>query len=284
MTEHGRALLARLRDGKLRTDRGVSLLGLRAAAMLHYVTDLALLLRSKSGGRSLREEPALPRLLESRVVLEKLRPLEQRMRYQLDKLLRAAAAGAPGGTPNPSFFTPKSPRPILPQNSPISPQNATFLTQNGPILPQNTHFCPKMVPFLPQNAPFCPKMALFCLKMPYSPSAWHLFAPKRELLAPKWPHSAPKRHLFAPKCLFLPQMAPFCPKMVPFHPKMPNSAPECFYSAPNGPILPQNGPNSAPKCPVLTPNPPFSSQICHIYHQILHFPPKTHILIPKPPF
>ena len=114
-------------------------------------------------------------------VLEKLRPLEQRMRYQLDKLLRAAAAGAPGGTPNPSFFTPKSPRPILPQNGPISPQNATFLTQNGPILPQNTHFCPKMVPFLPQNAPFCPKMALFCLKMPYSPSAWHLFAPKREL-------------------------------------------------------------------------------------------------------
>ena len=49
--------------------QGVSLLGLRAAAMLHYVTDLALLLRSKSGGRSLREEPALPRLLESRVVI-----------------------------------------------------------------------------------------------------------------------------------------------------------------------------------------------------------------------
>ena len=47
----------------------MSLLGLRAAAMLHYVTDLALLLRSKSGGRSLREEPALPRLLESRVVI-----------------------------------------------------------------------------------------------------------------------------------------------------------------------------------------------------------------------
>ncbi|XP_040510933.1 neuroguidin isoform X2 [Gallus gallus] len=103
VTEHGRALLARLRDGKLRTDRGVSLLGLRAAAMLHYVTDLALLLRSKSGGRSLREEPALPRLLESRVVLEKLRPLEQRMRYQLDKLLRAAAAGAPGANDPLSF-------------------------------------------------------------------------------------------------------------------------------------------------------------------------------------
>lgn len=43
-------------------------------------------------------------------VLEKLRPLEQRLRYQLDKLLRAAAGGAPGLSPKSAFLTPKRPR------------------------------------------------------------------------------------------------------------------------------------------------------------------------------
>ena len=49
--------------------QGVSLLGARGGAMLLYITDMALILRAKSGGRSLRAEPALPRLLESRVVI-----------------------------------------------------------------------------------------------------------------------------------------------------------------------------------------------------------------------
>ncbi|XP_015706134.1 neuroguidin isoform X2 [Coturnix japonica] len=82
-------------------EEGISLLGVRAAAILNYVTDLGLVLRAKSGGRSLREEPALPRILESRVVLEKLRPLEQRIRYQVDKLIRAD--GTTGLSQNPTF-------------------------------------------------------------------------------------------------------------------------------------------------------------------------------------
>ncbi|XP_064331566.1 neuroguidin isoform X2 [Phalacrocorax carbo] len=93
VAEHGRGLLRRVRAGGLRTGKGVSLLEVRAQALLQYLQDLGLLLGGKARGGALGAEPALPRLLETRVVLEKLRPIEQRLKYQLEKLLRVAAAG-----------------------------------------------------------------------------------------------------------------------------------------------------------------------------------------------
>ncbi|XP_065520889.1 neuroguidin-like isoform X3 [Lathamus discolor] len=68
VTEHGRALLQRLRGGKLRTEKGLSLLALRPQALVQYLQDLGLVLGAKAQGRSLGALPALPRLLETRVV------------------------------------------------------------------------------------------------------------------------------------------------------------------------------------------------------------------------
>ncbi|XP_074787277.1 neuroguidin-like isoform X4 [Athene noctua] len=93
VTEHGLRLLRRVRAGRLRTEKGLSLLAVAPQTLLHYLQDLGLLLALKLRGRSLREAPPLPRLLESRVVLEKLRPLERRLKYQVEKLLRAAVTG-----------------------------------------------------------------------------------------------------------------------------------------------------------------------------------------------
>jgi U3 small nucleolar ribonucleoprotein protein LCP5 len=39
-------------------------------------------------------------------VLEKLRPLEQKLKYQIDKLVRLAASGDAGGSNNPLRFKP----------------------------------------------------------------------------------------------------------------------------------------------------------------------------------
>ncbi|XP_064359369.1 neuroguidin isoform X4 [Dromaius novaehollandiae] len=96
VTAHARTLLRRVREGQFRTEQGPSLLELRPQLLLLYLQDLALLAGAKVGGASLGAEPALPRLLETRVVLEKMRPVEQRLKYQVEKLLRAAAAGALG--------------------------------------------------------------------------------------------------------------------------------------------------------------------------------------------
>uniref|UniRef100_A0A8C3MEY7 Uncharacterized protein n=1 Tax=Geospiza parvula TaxID=87175 RepID=A0A8C3MEY7_GEOPR len=101
---HGREMLRRVRGGQLDTKEGVSLLQVRSQALLSYLQDLALLVCSKSRGGSLRSAGgALDRLLETRVVLEKLRPLEQRLKYHLEKLLRAAASGGRGAEDPLSF-------------------------------------------------------------------------------------------------------------------------------------------------------------------------------------
>ncbi|XP_059693513.1 neuroguidin isoform X2 [Haemorhous mexicanus] len=101
---HGREMLRRVRGGQLDTKEGVSLLQVRSQALLSYLQDLALLVCSKTRGVSLGASGgALERLLETRVVLEKLRPLEQRLKYHLEKLLRAAASGGRGAEDPLSF-------------------------------------------------------------------------------------------------------------------------------------------------------------------------------------
>ncbi|KAK4805565.1 hypothetical protein QYF61_022600 [Mycteria americana] len=84
---------------------GVSLLEVRAQALLQYLQDLGLLLATKARGGALGGLPALPRLLETRVVLEKVRPVEHRLKYQLEKLLRAAMTGGRGDN-DPLCFRP----------------------------------------------------------------------------------------------------------------------------------------------------------------------------------
>jgi hypothetical protein len=101
----------------------VNYLRIKNDVTISYLIDLALLLRHKllhsssrrrrpaatttaedgrtstrTGGRLLRrqERECLGRLVEMKVVLERMRPLEKKMRYQIDKLLALSTLG--GGT------------------------------------------------------------------------------------------------------------------------------------------------------------------------------------------
>ncbi|TRZ06210.1 hypothetical protein HGM15179_020897, partial [Zosterops borbonicus] len=101
---HGREMLRRVRAGQMETKEGVSLLQVRSLSLLSYLQDLALLVGTKTRGGSLNcPGGARERLMETRVVLEKLRPLEQRLKYHLEKLLRAATSGGRGAEDPLSF-------------------------------------------------------------------------------------------------------------------------------------------------------------------------------------
>ncbi|XP_033930169.1 neuroguidin-like isoform X2 [Melopsittacus undulatus] len=65
--------------------------------------------------------PALPRLLETRVVLEKMRPIEHRIKYQVEKLLRAAMTGAPGAEHPLAFHPEPSNMAQEPDPAPLKP-------------------------------------------------------------------------------------------------------------------------------------------------------------------
>ncbi|KND04102.1 hypothetical protein, variant [Spizellomyces punctatus DAOM BR117] len=79
-----------VQNGSIRTSNGVSLLEVKVHSILSYLTNLAFYLLLKLHGHSPQNHEAISNLVELRIVLEKIKPLEQKLKYQIDKLVKAA--------------------------------------------------------------------------------------------------------------------------------------------------------------------------------------------------
>lgn len=82
-------------DTELSYPNGISLLSLKNSLLLSYMHRLTLLTMAKLQGRSLQSDEQVRKLLveelvRERVMLEKIRPLEAKLRYQVDKLVTKA--------------------------------------------------------------------------------------------------------------------------------------------------------------------------------------------------
>ncbi|XP_069797182.1 neuroguidin [Narcine bancroftii] len=73
--------------------QGLSILYLKNHLLGMYLSDLTYVILRKLMGQSLRDEPTVLRLVEIRTVLEKIRPIEHKLRYQIDKLVKATLTG-----------------------------------------------------------------------------------------------------------------------------------------------------------------------------------------------
>ncbi|RKP25701.1 hypothetical protein SYNPS1DRAFT_15283 [Syncephalis pseudoplumigaleata] len=80
-------------EGELSTENGVSLLDVKYHVLLQYITQLVYVIGRKLHGATLEGSPAVDALIRDRIILEKLKPIEQKLKYQLDKLIRAASLG-----------------------------------------------------------------------------------------------------------------------------------------------------------------------------------------------
>ncbi|KAJ8010553.1 hypothetical protein DPEC_G00076280 [Dallia pectoralis] len=96
VTSHVRDLLKKVKDGSFQTSKGLSFLDLRYQLLLFYLQDVTHLISVKSEGASVKDNSSLHRLVTVRTVLEKMRPLDQKLRYQIDKLVRTAVTGSLG--------------------------------------------------------------------------------------------------------------------------------------------------------------------------------------------
>ena len=59
--------------------------------LLSYLQFLSIVILLKLEGKPLRDHPVIPRLLHIKLLLERLRPLDTKLQYQIDKSLRTAA-------------------------------------------------------------------------------------------------------------------------------------------------------------------------------------------------
>ena len=88
-------LIEKLRKTRTQTAKGMSYLELKYHLLLSYCTNISFYMLLKASGERVEDHPVIKQLVRIRVVLEKIRPLDQKLKYQIDKLLKAANSTEP---------------------------------------------------------------------------------------------------------------------------------------------------------------------------------------------
>lgn len=87
-------MLVRVRNGELSTDKGLSFLEMKYQMLLSYLINLTYIVLRKCSGERIESDPSIDRLVEIRTVLEKIRPIDSKLKYQIDKLVKTAVVGS----------------------------------------------------------------------------------------------------------------------------------------------------------------------------------------------
>lgn len=88
------SLASRASNKELNTAAGLSFLEMKNHVMLSYLLDLTHVIWCKVSGRSISGDLAIRRLVQARTVLERIRPIDQKLKYQIDKIVRTATTGS----------------------------------------------------------------------------------------------------------------------------------------------------------------------------------------------
>jgi hypothetical protein len=81
-------LLQKAKESKMPTSSGLSFLQLKYHLMLGYCSSVVFYLMLKGRAGSVQGHPVIRKMLRYRLMLEKIRPLEIKMRFQIEKLLQ----------------------------------------------------------------------------------------------------------------------------------------------------------------------------------------------------
>ena len=88
-------LKAMLAEGSMRTDKGMAYLDVKHMLLLNYCANLVFYLLLKAEGQPSKGHPVLQRLVEIRVWLEKMRPIDKKLQNHIEKLLRSEGLDEP---------------------------------------------------------------------------------------------------------------------------------------------------------------------------------------------
>eukprot|EP00667_Euglena_gracilis_P005290 EG_transcript_5325 len=83
-------LLSRVKKKELQTSAGMSFLHMKFHVLLLYCMHIVFYMTLKVEGKPVKDHPVIQRLVELRVYLQKLAPLEKKLRYNIERLLAAS--------------------------------------------------------------------------------------------------------------------------------------------------------------------------------------------------
>ncbi|BES88695.1 Sas10/Utp3/C1D family [Nesidiocoris tenuis] len=73
---------------------GISLLTVKKRLLVYYMAYLTEFMKKKVQGEKIEESDVVDKLAEIRVYLERIQPIEKKLKYQIDKMLKVASTGA----------------------------------------------------------------------------------------------------------------------------------------------------------------------------------------------
>lgn len=115
VTDLVEGMLQRVKRGELTTEYGLSFLEVKYHMLLDYLINLTYVVLRKCSGETIEGDPSIERLIEIRTVLEKIRPIDYKLRYQIDKLVKTATTGVSSSS-DPILYKP-NPENMLTNNN-----------------------------------------------------------------------------------------------------------------------------------------------------------------------
>lgn len=150
VTSHVQNLIKKVKEKAYRTSKGLSYLDLRYQLLLFYIQDVTHLISLKTEGKSLKDSDAIHRLVTVRTILEKMRPLDQKLKYQIDKLVRTAVTGSLAKN-DPLHFRPNPENLVSKLSESEGSDEEDDNTKEGDMAKKDGSFAKKYVP--PRIAP-----------------------------------------------------------------------------------------------------------------------------------
>jgi len=89
-------IIKRVKSKELPVDDGMSFLDVKNHMLLRYLTNLTCVILKKCSGESIKDDVSVERMVEIRTILERMRPVEHKLKYQIEKLLKLSSSGKLG--------------------------------------------------------------------------------------------------------------------------------------------------------------------------------------------
>ncbi|EGC33089.1 hypothetical protein DICPUDRAFT_81100 [Dictyostelium purpureum] len=86
--------LEKVKNNEIPTNKGISFLETKYQLLLSYCLNITYFLMLKSSGSSIKDHPVIDQIVKCRTMLEKIQPLDKKLKYQVDKLLKSANTGS----------------------------------------------------------------------------------------------------------------------------------------------------------------------------------------------
>eukprot|EP00026_Physarum_polycephalum_P005125 Phypoly_transcript_05153.p1 GENE.Phypoly_transcript_05153~~Phypoly_transcript_05153.p1 ORF type:complete len:668 (+),score=182.99 Phypoly_transcript_05153:65-2005(+) len=90
-------ILEKAKKNEIPTTEGISFLEVKNQLLLSYCINISFYLMLKAQGKQVKDHPVVDQLVRIRAIMEKAKPIEKKLSYQIDKLLRTANLGIAAG-------------------------------------------------------------------------------------------------------------------------------------------------------------------------------------------